>query len=834
MGAEEFFDLGPRQEQEQEHEPGPTRRLSEEEKDMAYDQIRKAYNFPFHLRGYQVDKFEYHAAQDLAGFYWEAGCVDADTEYLTKSGWRKISGYTGGLVAQFKPATGEVDFVEPVRYIQAPSGLMVRVKTRRGVDQMLSPEHRTLLYRGDRPHKTATVSAAELYAAYESFKRGGSATVGGIPINHAAVATTFKSPAGDGLPLTQAQLRLQVAAIADGHFGASTNRCVIRLKKPRKIARLRELLSAAGVVYAERGQDTRTSQGFTVFTFNAPLRLKELGGQFWAADEAQMEAIADEVSRWDGSEARGSRGRRFSSTSKESADFVQYVWSRRGRACCVREDTRAGKYRGGVCYEVIESGPSRTSLKHLVSKGASTMSLESSRDGRKYCFEVPSGYLLLRRNGCIFATGNSGKTAGATHWALYRSLLGHADQWVALMPPILLDQWARWLRSVRCAETGTPLDVTIYRGTPAQRKKANLEADFVLMSYQVFKNDYERIYGHFQGKEVGLLADEAHAVKNIESQTHKAVKDFSEGRPLGLLTGTPITHPGDSYAYLRLMAPGVYRNKRHFEMLHVKERGEYERVLEWQNLDLLAQNMKVNSSRILRREVRDDLPPLIITPITYSLAPEHIKLYHRLAEERLVELDDDAEIDAISQQELRSAMQQIILNWGDYAQDEKLKPAAIDLVEAVLDEIGDAKLVVVANFIRSNRSLLKWLKPYNAVAIYGETTDKQRAQAIDRFMNDASCRVMQIQPQSAGFGLDGLQKVCSEMIFLEAPTTAPPFHQTAARLDRDGQVSPVNCRVAIAQGTVQVRMFRDLLNNDATANRVQGGYKDLRESIFGH
>ncbi len=72
------------------------------------------------------------------------------------------------------------------------------------------------------------------------------------------------------------------------------------------------------------------------------------------------------------------------------------------------------------------------------------------------------------------------------------------------------------------------------------------------------------------------------------------------------------------------------------------------------------------------------------------------------------------------------------------------------------------------------------------------------------------------------------------MLFLEAPTKAPTFHQTVARLDRDGQTQPVHCRVAIASGTVQVRMFKNLLDNDEEINAVQGGYEDLKEAIFGN
>lgn len=428
----------------------------------------------------------------------------------------------------------------------------------------------------------------------------------------------------------------------------------------------------------------------------------------------------------------------------------------------------------------------------------------------------------------------SGKTAGSTHWALWRSWCGEADQWFLLMPPILLKQWSDWLTSITDPDTGEPLSAAIYQGTPKQRAKVDLGRDFILMSYAVFKNDFERLEEYFRHRTVGGICDEGSALKNIESQNHKAVAEFFAGRHLSILTGTPLTHPADAYAYIKLLAPGVYRNRSHFERTHVAETGEHGKVRAWRNLDLMEQNLKINTSRVIRREVRAELPPVNHIPMVYDLAPAHKKLYNRIADERLVEFECGKEINAISASALRTTLQQVVLNWGDYAGDENLRPAALDLVDAVMAELGDKeKLVVVANFTKSNRMLLDSLKQYGAVAIYGDVSKAGKAQALHDFVHNPSCRVILLQPYSAGFGVDGLQKVCSEMLFLEAPTVAPPFHQTVARLDRDGQENPVNCRVAIAAGTVQVGMFRSLLDNDATVNSIQGGYKDLKESIFG-
>lgn len=805
-----------------------------------YEQVREEFEFPFELRPYQIERVNDHWVDERAGLYWEAGCVDSETEYLSPTGWVKISHYSGGLVAQFKPDTGVASFVEPEEFIKKPCAEMIRIKTTYGIDQLLSDEHRVLLYRGDRPHVREVISARDLLDRYRTKKSGERAVrrAAGVPVGHAAIRSAFCLEGPTGIKdLTDEQLRLQVAVIADGHFGRGTKTCVVRVKKVRKIERLRLLLEQACVEYREQEVTSGTAVGFHVFTFQAPLRVKEFDSRFWAADKRQVAIMALEVTHWDSSMHPGRRGCSFSSTSKASADFVQYLWVSTGRSVRLSVDTRSDKYTGGVCYTVTLRGEGRASgLLHLYGKTTETMWTEPSTDGFKYCFTVTTGFLVLRRNGCIFTTGNSGKTAGATHLMYFRRRESGVRQWLLIMPPILLTQWGRWLSTTRIKATGLPPTVTIYRGPPKTRQALSLESDFILMSYAIFKNDYERLANHFEGKAVGTLCDEAHAIKNVESQNHKAVRAFAEGRPLLLLTGTPLTTPIDAYAYIKLLETRViYRNRRNFERIHVEEVDDYGKVLKWRNLDMLEDNMRLHTSRVIRREVQSQLPSITYSPILYDMDPAHLKLYKRIAEERLVEFENGAEINAISTQALYSALQQIVLNWGEFAEDESLRPAALDLVEETLSEIGDdKKLVVVANFIRSNRMLLKALAGYGAVAVYGEVTPANKQRAIQRFIDDPCCRVIILQPQSAGFGVDGLQHVCSDMLVLEAPTTAPPFHQTVARLDRDGQANPVNCRVAVAAQTVQVRMFRNLLENDATINAIQGGYQDLKEAILGN
>lgn len=431
-----------------------------------------------------------------------------------------------------------------------------------------------------------------------------------------------------------------------------------------------------------------------------------------------------------------------------------------------------------------------------------------------------------------YLEAGTGKTSTSAHQALYQSLRDGVEHWVIVMPPILLHQWDRFLRSIRNS-AGAPLTTTLYQGTPKQRQGLSLDSDFILMSFVVFKNDFDRIYQHFDGKPVGVIVDEATAIKNVGSDNHKAVSLFAEGRHLMLLTGTPVNKPMDAYAYIKLVAPGTYRNKRQFERLHISAVDDYGNPQEWTNLDVLAENMKINSERLLLNDLRKDMKEPLYTRITYNLDPAHMALYKRIAQERLVEFENGREIDAISASALRSALQQVVINWGEFEGGTPREPAVLDLIEEVLEEIGDRKLAIAAHFIRTNAYLTRALAKYNPVAIYGEISKPNKQKAIDTFINDPQCRVILLQPSSAGYGVDGLHHVCSDMIVVEAPTTPAPFKQVVARLDRTGQKNAVHVRVAIAAGTVQVGMFRSLLDNDDLATSIQGGYKSLRRSVYG-
>ena len=421
----------------------------------------------------------------------------------------------------------------------------------------------------------------------------------------------------------------------------------------------------------------------------------------------------------------------------------------------------------------------------------------------------------------------TGKTACSTVIALFRKIY-YQERCVVIMPPILLKQWETWLRSIKPCPS-----VVKYAGTPAERKAMSLYADFVLVGIQIFKKEYARFEEFFKDKQYVTIVDEATMLSNIGTGNHEKVHDFTVGRPRLMLTGTPMNNPMDAYGLLKFVAPGLYRNMKQFERLHVAERDFFGNPSKWDNLDLLAKNMTVNAKRILLADVYDQMPEVSYIPLNYDLDPKHLKLYRKLAEEELLRLPDGGKIDATQATRLVHALGQIVANWGHFAGDPELEANIIELTKEKLDELGDGKLLIFAHYRMTVALLADKLAKFGTVTVNSEVTQKQKENNLERFKTDPKCRVMIAQVKSAGYGLDGLQFCCNHALYAEPCTSPRDFGQSVARLVRTGQDKPVQIYMAIAAGTLQARAFENLLKKDEIVNQVIRNVADLRDMIFG-
>lgn len=318
----------------------------------------------------------------------QVGCVDCDTEYFNGTEWKKISEYKEGeYVLQYDDKTEKANLTLPYSYIVNPCEKLYHLFTdTKTVDMVLSDAH-DFAYITSKGHMQKK-SFIEVKKIHEETSQG----------FYGKIQTAFNF-SGKGIELSENEIRLQVAVMADGSFKKGLKLCIINVKKDRKKERLRELLKG------QKYKEYKKTNGYSEFRFYAPRREKQFNEYWYNCNNEQLKIIVDEVFKWDGTE-KGKR-RSFYSTSKKSADFIQFAISATGSRATISVDKRKEK----ECFTVIKSSyGSKIHICSSRSKNKAQIQTYIPKDSKEYCFKVETGFLVLRRNGRIFITGNCGKS----------------------------------------------------------------------------------------------------------------------------------------------------------------------------------------------------------------------------------------------------------------------------------------------------------------------------------------------------------------------------------------------------------------------------------------
>lgn len=338
-------------------------------------------------------------------------CVDGETEYLHAPGkWKKISEYSpGDKVAQWD--NGVIEFVNPLKYHKYETDENLWHFKHGNIDMVLSSDHE-VLYKTSKNNLNKK-KVIDLYKMHEN-------NVTGFRGGDAPVYFEYSSKK-KGVNLSSEEIRLMIAFAADGtilpefqeHYKWNGR---IAIKRPEKIERLTAILNNIPHYQNEVNYKITQSKTRTIFWLKIPNISKRLNEMFADANEEQYKIIANEIFYWDGDFEQ----KIFRTSIKEDADFIQFILGSVYQTCVgISKNDRRGESqitsgkeytRKSVAYEVRVLRHKYTSLRKS-SHGKESLSIVpfEANDGRKYCFTVPSGNLILRRNDKIFATGNCGK-----------------------------------------------------------------------------------------------------------------------------------------------------------------------------------------------------------------------------------------------------------------------------------------------------------------------------------------------------------------------------------------------------------------------------------------
>ncbi|MDP2728577.1 MAG: RtcB family protein, partial [Dehalococcoidia bacterium] len=285
-------------------------------------------------------------------------------------------------------------FEVPLRYINEPyEGDFLRFRTKYGVDQCLTPDHRCLVYKYDRYYRfeeSCVELAEDIFQRHQRLKNG---------YRHRFL-TSFPAPSLPGVSLSDEELRVVIMAAADGHYDSRNpelKTCVVRFKKVRKIVRAEKILREASVTFRR----LPIKEGVTSFSFTSPQRVKDLSA-LYACSPTQLRVVCEEAFHWDGDHKEGV----FYTRCRESADFMNYAFS----ACGYRSTVHVDLRDDGTDYRVS----AHDNLKVGINGAPKTDAERLPSAGRKYCFTTSTGFWVMRRNGRVAITGNCGMMAVET------------------------------------------------------------------------------------------------------------------------------------------------------------------------------------------------------------------------------------------------------------------------------------------------------------------------------------------------------------------------------------------------------------------------------------
>jgi hypothetical protein len=309
-----------------------------------------------------------------------------------------------------------------------------------------------------------------------------------------------------------------------------------------------------------------------------------------------------------------------------------------------------------------------------------------------------------------------------------------------------------------------------------------------------------------------IVADEVHKIKNASTARAQALEHIPGVKKIGL-TGTPILkHPDDLYSILHWLNP-EYSGNSYWKFVY-----KYCNVVQ---TPFGKKIMGITKDRSIVQELRDKLEQFTIRnperkygkgkqiqTIQLEMYPAQRKKYNEIKQLELDELPDDCTIFNGMTHMLR--LRQMTSNPQMFS--PSLANPKVDYIKDFLDVDEDLKLVIFTCFARTTKMLMQSLKKYGIVSFIGEMSEKERDEAKQKFVQDLNVRVLVGTIGAMSEGVDGLQTVCHNAIFMDRDWSPGINEQAEDRLYRAGQEEGVMITYLECEKSVDQKVGRINLN----------------------
>lgn len=369
----------------------------------------------------------------------------------------------------------------------------------------------------------------------------------------------------------------------------------------------------------------------------------------------------------------------------------------------------------------------------------------------------------------------------------------------------------------------------------------DFEADVMVINYDILgkrvtkengKTSLEIRLDGMKKKSFSLvIADEIHFLKNRKSIRSKSFKKLIHKVPSVIgLTGTLIMNrPAELLNILMLIerikeiAPDDQYHHYFFERYcNMKEMNFGMDISGASNIKELNRLLKECCYfQVSKRDALKELPPISENVVECEITN---KRAYKKADNDLLQFIEDKfkdqeKVDKAARAEFLvklSTLKQLSL-------EGKIK-AIKKWVEEWMEANEEEKLLVFAS---QSAILTKIAGEFKeGLLITGGTTTKKRDEILQKFFLQKESRVLFANIGCLGTGVDGLQKVCSNMAILELPPRPSDLVQVIGRLERSGQENPVTIQYLLSTETIDQDLWEMLKGKKDVTDMLNKGFQD--------
>lgn len=397
-------------------------------------------------------------------------------------------------------------------------------------------------------------------------------------------------------------------------------------------------------------------------------------------------------------------------------------------------------------------------------------------------------------------------------------------------------------------------EVTLISGDKDKREDEikNFKKGVMIINYDHLRPDRPNHIDELLKKKWDtVIVDEAHKIKHRESQQTQGVQQICHkaDKACYLLTGTPPGEVHFIWNLLHAIKPEEYPSYWKFVRDNTevwKERVSFDK--EVTKISGIPKNAKqfredILDPAMIRRLKTDklpDLPEKQYREVWVDMEPSQAKIYKQMVDTMAAEVENGKEVTTAVLLAQLNRLRQIAVSpdimmpdIGDI--DNALKRS--NKIKAMMDIIEgtSGKVVIFSQYERAVslacQAFDKASPPIKYVRYTGKEGEKARNEAVEKFMNDPSVKVMIMTTAAGGLGLT--LTVAHDAIFLDKMWNPEDNVQAEDRIHRIGQTADhVTIHEILSENTLD-EWVENILNTktaiDASVMDIINKYHDSRK-----